>query len=79
MYQFDLIVLVIDICEYADDHVRYTRHFRQKKIFVGLILFLFSELKRERKKAEKKDNLKEVAQICNCIGELLAKYGMFNT
>ena len=51
---------------------------RQKNIFVGLILLLFSELKREQKKAEKKDNLKEVAQICNCIGELLAKYGMFN-
>ncbi|CAC5396682.1 NFKBIL2 [Mytilus coruscus] len=33
------------------------------------------KLKRERKKAEKKDNLKEVAQICNCIGELLVKYG----
>ncbi|KAJ8302577.1 hypothetical protein KUTeg_018973 [Tegillarca granosa] len=33
------------------------------------------KLKRDRKRAEKKDNLKEVAQLCNCIGELLAKHG----
>jgi hypothetical protein len=31
---------------------------RQKNIFVGLILLLFSELKREQKKAEKKDRIK---------------------
>ncbi|CAG2203419.1 NFKBIL2 [Mytilus edulis] len=49
---------------------------RKIALFLTITLPVFNpELKRERKKAEKKDNLKEVAQICNCIGELLVKYG----
>ncbi|XP_071086168.1 tonsoku-like protein [Haliotis cracherodii] len=36
-----------------------------------------AKLKREKRKAEKKDNLKEVSQIHNCIGELLSKYERF--
>ena len=39
------------------------------------VCLTISGLKRDKKKADKKENLKEVAQICNCMGELLAKYG----
>lgn len=45
--------------------------------YTVVVLFL-SELKREKRKAEKKDNLKEVSQIHNCIGELLSKYGLYH-
>ncbi|XP_041376407.1 tonsoku-like protein isoform X2 [Gigantopelta aegis] len=34
-------------------------------------------LRRDKRKEEKKNNLREVAQICNCIGELLSKYGRY--
>lgn len=50
----------------------------QSQTYIGLFIYFYIlELKKERKKAEKKDNLKEVALICNCIGELLAKYGRY--
>ncbi|XP_064599134.1 tonsoku-like protein [Liolophura sinensis] len=34
-------------------------------------------LRKEKKRAERKDNLKEVAKLCNVIGELLAKNGLY--
>ncbi|XP_013407621.1 tonsoku-like protein, partial [Lingula anatina] len=34
-------------------------------------------LEKEKKKAQRKNNLKEVAQLCNVIGELKAKFGRF--
>ena len=30
---------------------------------------------KDRRRAEKKDNLKEVATLCNTIGHIYAKYG----
>ncbi|GFS11555.1 tonsoku-like protein [Elysia marginata] len=32
---------------------------------------------REKKKAEAKNKLKEVAEFCNCIGEIYSKYGQY--
>ena len=40
-----------------------------------LFKFFFSELRREKLKADKKGNLKEVATLANYLGELLAKNG----
>ena len=31
---------------------------------------------KDKRRAEKKDNLKEVAILCNSIGHIYAKYGM---
>lgn len=39
------------------------------------MLFLNLELQKEKRKAEKKGNLKEVAVLCNKIGELYSRLG----
>ena len=39
--------------------------------------FLYiTELQKEKRKLESKGNLKEVAAVCNKIGELLSRLGM---
>jgi len=38
-----------------------------------------TELQKEKRKLESKGNLKEVATVCNKIGELLSRLGMLWT
>ena len=43
------------------------------------LVSLFPEYEREKRKAEKKGNLGEVAKIANYLGELYARSGMIIT
>ena len=49
-----------------------------KHLFSHITLcFFYSELKRQKAKAEKNDNIREVAEICNYLGEKYAQIGKF--
>lgn len=47
----------------------------EKIIIHNLPEHFFSELRKDKLKADKKGNLKEVATLANYLGELLAKIG----
>jgi len=42
----------------------------------NIVFFVTTELQKEKRKLESKGNLKEVAAVCNKIGELLSRLGM---
>ena len=44
-----------------------------------LTFAIVAELQKEKRKLESKGNLKEVAAVCNKIGELLSRLGMLLT
>ena len=44
-----------------------------------IICTAVTELQKEKRKLESKGNLKEVAAVCNKIGELLSRLGMLST
>ena len=47
------------------------------KLWHGVMFAVTAELQKEKRKLESKGNLKEVAAVCNKIGELLSRLGMY--
>ena len=47
------------------------------KLWHGVMFAVTTELQKEKRKLESKGNLKEVAAVCNKIGELLSRLGMY--